>query len=194
MEATIAAAQLKFDKDREAIIAEGVCDRRKVCVTIFYLCSRVCVLFITLLGVIAAVFIVYDLRGDSFYLYIGIFCVAALLASFILLLSLVYRYFRILATWRLYVTPSGIHYTQMAECSCHFIKEVFIPFTDIKDVSVISHPCQGWIIYVNMDPSKADKFVPSYRRSCRCNAYVSLLFTKNATEFVAAVKHLLGLQ
>lgn len=86
--------------------------------------------------------------------------------------------------WRLYLTPSGIHYSKPTPCCCTWRRD--IPFQDINDVSVISGTKT---ILVHLEPDKINDCCccrPLINRTQIPGTYLENV--ANSEEFVGAVK------
>lgn len=100
----VSVPQQKYSDDGEPILAEGFCSRSEVHAEVWFynivLFSLSCVLMVPI--------IIFP-----FLCFIAIYCGR-----------------RAALSWRLYLTPSGIHHTEVALSPCCY-KKIFIPLTDI---------------------------------------------------------------
>ena len=102
---------------------------------------------------------------------------------------------RAAAAWRLYLTPTGIHYTKVGVFCC-FYDEIFIPLRDIEQVFVEQvieiyqngNVAQGRRVKVKIHRGKIASYVPWCQRTCCLVDTVDLGFIDNACDFFAAIK------
>lgn len=98
------------------------------------------------------------------------------------------------AEWRLYLTSTGLHYSKVSLFGCR--QEIFIPLSDIKDVSVQETirtrngmvTSQGHTLMVWINRDKAAEYIPWCQRTLCFMDYLSFSFIENASDFRAAVK------
>lgn len=152
----------KYDDDGEPILAEGVCNRSR-------LCRDVCIILFSLLFsfIIACPFVV---------------------------IFVIYSSFKVAKSWRLYLTPAGIHYTEVGYLSPCCYKKMFIPLTDIECIYVKAIATVGLVIRVRVrNQSLLREYTPLCARILwGGNEYLLLADAENALEFTAAVEQQLS--
>jgi hypothetical protein len=130
-------------------------------------CMRICCLY-------------YLIVVLSFFILSPVLCVMGL-------------YFGVKASssWRLYLTPTGIHYTRVAISTCCYQK-IFIPLSDIEDVFVQHNIvvnqgsyAQSNSVNVRVDRSKIGQYKLWYQ--CLQSDYLELHHIENASDFAAAI-------
>ena len=109
-------------------------------------------------GVFCAVCSVYREAGLSFTLPLVYYCIAACCGC------------KAAQSWKLYLTRTGIRYTDVIECCCCSFKDHFIPLSDIGEVQVVENT-----IRLKMHPG-----VEGYP--------LTLCHVLNAEEFASAVR------
>ena len=99
------------------------------------------------------------------------------------------------ASKRLYLTPAGIHYTEIGSLGCCY-RDKFIPLVDIEDV-VLQHNT-----YVNQSGTQIGqddvdlkfkmkdirKYLPWYTCKCCSDGYLHFRYVENFIEFSSAIK------
>ncbi len=155
----------RVDENGEVILAEGFCNRHRVCM-------QMCSIYF-LLGIL------------SCFILLPITCI----------LGFFYGY-KAANSWRLYLTPTGIHYTRVGASTCCY-KKMFIPLGDIEDVFVqetihIRHngpTTHTHSVKVKIDPSKMELYMNSFYRNVFLQTdYLELIYVENASDFAAAVR------
>lgn len=104
----VSVPQQKYSDDGEPILAEGFCCRSGVHAEVCF-CN---ILLFALSFVLIVPIIIFP-----YLCFIAIYCGR-----------------RAALSWRLYLTPSGIHHTKVAMSPCCY-KKIFIPLTDITHVN-----------------------------------------------------------
>lgn len=160
-------SQQKYDENGEPILAEGISNHENVCGSVY-------VIWMSL----AMVFLFLFFLALPFTLILGI-------------------YFGRKASrnWRLYLTPNGIHHTQVAVLLPCCYKKIFIPLTDVEDIVVKQYVnVHATTIQVRItNESLLEEYTPFCRRViCGNNNYVEFCYVENAAEFTAAVKQQLS--
>ncbi len=156
-----------FDENGEAIIAEGLCNRRGVC-------CQICL----------------------FYYLMGVICCSLFLFPVGLVLCILGCFYGKKAgnAWRLYLTPTSLHYTQVGASTCCY-KDLVIPLSDIEDCFVQETiivqqgggVTQNHSVKVKIDRSKIEEYL-RWDQSCVLPDYLELKNVANASDFATAVK------
>ncbi len=162
----------KFDENGEAIIAEGLCNRQNVC-------CQTCLC----------------------YYFVGFFCCMILLFPVGLVLCILGCFYskRASDAWRLYLTPTSLHYSQQT-FSTYCYKEVVVPLSDIEDCfvqeAIRGTEGGGGVIIKNIkvkiDRSKIEEYLSGLQRCCALPDYLEMTNIENADDFAAAVKRQLA--
>ncbi len=161
----------RLDENGEVILAMGICDcdgvRKQVGKT-FDVVGMILTITMVLIPVGFILFIV------------GYFC--AKKASI---------------AWRLYLTPTGIHYTRVGVSSCCY-KKMFIPLRDIEDIFVqedtdLHHTVYSRIswqkrVKVVIEQNKLVEYLTCFQRLFSEPNCLEFTNVENASDFVAAVK------
>ena len=127
--------------------------------------------------------------------YILIAIISILLLSPLLLVLGIYFTYKALTSWRLYLTPTGVHYSSVGPFHCNY-KKMFIPLRDIQNVSIRTtvHTRYGvpvsthYSVILKIDPSKFGDFITCGQRyGCSYSEGVELKGMENPHEFATAV-------
>ena len=97
--------------------------------------------------------------------------------------------------WRLYLTSTGLHYTEVGACTC-VSQVLFIPLSDIEDVFVQESiliqngaaSSQGHSVKIRINRSKIAKYLSWWKRTVVLMDYLEIAHVANASDFAAAIK------
>ena len=115
----------------------------------------------------------------GFYMYWGV-----LLCFVCFPLTCIYCSRKAAASWKLYLTPASIRYTEIGISSCCY-RDKFIPLSDIEDVVLQenilvydgSAASQGYTVKLEM--KNIGKYLSWYQGAC-CNRYLGFNYVENA--------------
>ena len=131
--------------------------------------------------------------------YIFIAIISVLLLSPLMLVLGIYFTYKARTSWRLYLTPTGVHYSSVGPFHCDY-KKIFVPLRDIQNVSVrttvytrrrygaVVSTHARYSVILKIDPSKFGDFLTCCQRcGCYYKEGVELKGMKNSKEFATAV-------
>lgn len=129
--------------------------------------------------------------------HVWIFSVMLLVVTFFvatpLMIFPLFCSFRALVSWRLYLTPFNIHYTEIGPypwiCMCRSYKKMVIPLMDIEHVHVhINSTCgrDDYSLMLRIHPSKVDPYIANGWASNGC-IELAYVVNYNAPKFAEHV-------